>query len=70
MLLFVQCARQGFALGLAIVVGSVPAIRVDSIMKLVVQFLEVSSSRKGQVCALLLSYSAMGYTLLLSACNN
>ncbi|CAA6658932.1 unnamed protein product [Spirodela intermedia] len=40
--------RQGFALGLTVVVGSVPAIRVDSIMKLVFQFLEVSSSRKGQ----------------------
>ncbi|MQL80121.1 hypothetical protein Taro_012548 [Colocasia esculenta] len=43
-----ECARQGFSLGLTVVVGTIPAIKVDSIMKLAVQFLEVSSSKKGQ----------------------
>ncbi|XP_072999992.1 rDNA transcriptional regulator pol5 [Typha latifolia] len=43
-----ECARQGFALGLTLVVGAIPAIKVDSLMKLIVDLLEVSSSMKGQ----------------------
>lgn len=44
-----QCARQGFALGLDMLVGAVPNIAVDSVLKLIVDLLEVSSSMKGQV---------------------
>nr|XP_027112751.1 rDNA transcriptional regulator pol5-like [Coffea arabica] len=43
-----ECARQGFALGLTVLVGEVPNIRVDSLLKLIVDLLEVSSSMKGQ----------------------
>ncbi|KAM7474805.1 hypothetical protein LguiB_022048 [Lonicera macranthoides] len=43
-----ECARQGFALGLTILVAVVPSIKVDSLMKLIVDLLEVSSSMKGQ----------------------
>ncbi|XP_043711070.1 rDNA transcriptional regulator pol5-like [Telopea speciosissima] len=43
-----ECARQGFALGLTILVGSIPCIKVDSVMKLIGDLLEVSSSMKGQ----------------------
>ncbi|XP_043711962.1 rDNA transcriptional regulator pol5-like [Telopea speciosissima] len=43
-----ECARQGFALGLTILVGSIPCMKVDSVMKLIVELLEVSSSMKGQ----------------------
>ena len=44
-----QCARQGFALGLTILVSTIPSIKVKSLLKLIVDFLEVSSSMKGQV---------------------
>lgn len=44
-----QCARQGFALGLTILLGAITSIRVDAILKLIVDLLEVSSSMKGKV---------------------
>lgn len=44
-----QCARQGFALGLTVLIGVIPSIKVDSLLKLVVDLLEVNSSMKGQV---------------------
>ena len=47
--LFVQCARQGFALGMTVLVGAVPCIKVDALLKLIVELLEISSSMKGQV---------------------
>ncbi|CAL5377606.1 unnamed protein product [Camellia sinensis] len=43
-----ECARQGFALGLTILVGAIPSIKVDALLKLIVDLLEVSSSMKGQ----------------------
>ncbi|MCI34983.1 DNA polymerase V-like [Trifolium medium] len=43
------CARQGFALGLTVLVGAIDKIRVGSFLKLVVDLLEVTSSMKGQV---------------------
>lgn len=43
-----ECARQGFALGLSVLVGTIPSIKVDSILKLIVKLLEVNSSMKGQ----------------------
>ncbi|KAM1344946.1 hypothetical protein FF1_034364 [Malus domestica] len=43
-----ECARQGFALGLSILVSTIPSIKVNSLLKLIVDFLEVSSSMKGQ----------------------
>ncbi|KAJ9549371.1 hypothetical protein OSB04_021914 [Centaurea solstitialis] len=42
------CARQGFALGLTLLVGTVPDIALSSLLKLIVDLLEVSSSMKGQ----------------------
>lgn len=47
--IFLQFARQGFALGLTMLVGAVPNIALDSLLKLIVDLLEVSSSMKGQV---------------------
>ncbi|KAL1336158.1 hypothetical protein AAHE18_10G041900 [Arachis hypogaea] len=44
-----ECARQGFALGLTLLVGAVRKIRVESFLKLVVDLLEVTSSMKGQL---------------------
>lgn len=44
-----QCARQGFALGLTVSIGVIPSINVDSLLKLIVDLLEVNSSMKGQV---------------------
>lgn len=43
-----ECARQGFALGLTILVGSIHSITLDSLLKLIVDLLEVTSSMKGQ----------------------
>ncbi|KAJ6845448.1 DNA polymerase V-like isoform X1 [Iris pallida] len=43
-----ECSRQGFALGFAIVVGSIPSIKVEPLMKLIDKSLEVSSGMKGQ----------------------
>ncbi|KAL9251920.1 rDNA transcriptional regulator pol5-like protein [Drosera capensis] len=43
-----EFARQGFALGLTVVVGAIRSIRVDSVLKLILQSLEVTSSMKGQ----------------------
>lgn len=44
-----QFARQGFALGLAVVLESIRAIRVEAVMKLIPTLLEYSSSMKGPV---------------------
>ncbi|KAG8473504.1 hypothetical protein CXB51_035638 [Gossypium anomalum] len=43
-----ECVRQGFALGLTALVAAIPSIKVDSLLKLIVNLLEVSSSMKGQ----------------------
>ncbi|KAL8554862.1 hypothetical protein ACS0TY_002875 [Phlomoides rotata] len=43
-----ECARQGFALGLTMLVGRVPSIKLDSLLKLITTLLEVTSSMKGQ----------------------
>ncbi|XVE49423.1 hypothetical protein DITRI_Ditri01bG0081300 [Diplodiscus trichospermus] len=43
-----ECARQGFALGLTALLATIPSIKVDSLLKLIVNLLEVSSSMKGQ----------------------
>ncbi|KAL5700073.1 DNA-directed DNA polymerase [Ranunculus cassubicifolius] len=43
-----ECARPGFALGLTALVGAIRSIKVDSLMKLIIDLLEVSSSMKGQ----------------------
>ncbi|XP_004485631.1 uncharacterized protein [Cicer arietinum] len=43
-----ECARQGFALGLTVLVNAIHKIRVDSFLKLIVDLLEVTSSMKGQ----------------------
>ncbi|GFS34513.1 DNA polymerase V family [Actinidia rufa] len=43
-----ECARQGFALGLTVLVGAIPCIKIDALLKLTVDLLEVSSSMKGQ----------------------
>lgn len=48
-LFYLQCARQGFALGLTMLVGMVPSIKLESLLKLITTLLEVSSSMKGQV---------------------
>ncbi|KAF2296524.1 hypothetical protein GH714_040526 [Hevea brasiliensis] len=42
------CARQGFALGLTVLVSTIPSIKLHSLLKLIVDLLEVSSSMKGQ----------------------
>ncbi|KAK7302610.1 hypothetical protein RJT34_13502 [Clitoria ternatea] len=59
-----ECARQGFALALTVLVGSVRSIKIESFLKLVVDLLEVTSSMKGQEakdCLLgrLFAYSAL-----------
>ncbi|XP_010546365.1 PREDICTED: DNA polymerase V-like [Tarenaya hassleriana] len=43
-----ECARQGFALGLTLLVGAISSIKAESLMKLIVDALAVSSSMKGQ----------------------
>ncbi|XP_016490689.2 uncharacterized protein LOC107810425 [Nicotiana tabacum] len=43
-----ECARQGFALGMTVLVGTVPCIKVGALLKLIVELLEISSSMKGQ----------------------
>ncbi|XP_057794962.1 uncharacterized protein LOC131011179 [Salvia miltiorrhiza] len=42
-----ECARQRFALGLAMLVGMVHSIKLESLLKLITTLLEVSSSMKG-----------------------
>lgn len=42
------CARQGFALGFAAVVGAIPCIELEALLKLIEELLEVTSSMKGQ----------------------
>ncbi|XP_051146638.1 rDNA transcriptional regulator pol5 [Andrographis paniculata] len=59
-----ECARQGFALGLSILVGSVSSIKLESLLKLIPTLLDLSSSTKGQEardCLLgrLFSYGAL-----------
>ncbi|WCJ18168.1 DNA polymerase V family [Euphorbia peplus] len=59
-----ECARQGFALGLTVLLGTISSIKVDALLKLIVELLEVSSSMKGQEikdCLLgrLFSYGAL-----------
>ncbi|XVF67335.1 hypothetical protein PTKIN_Ptkin10aG0112800 [Pterospermum kingtungense] len=44
-----ECARQGFALGLTALVATIPSIKVDSLLKLMVNLLEIWSSMKGQL---------------------
>ncbi|KAM5548469.1 rDNA transcriptional regulator pol5 [Rosa sericea] len=60
-----ECARQGFALGLTILVSTIRSIKVDSLLKLIVDFLEVTSSMKGQeqrdhLLGRLFAYGALG----------
>ncbi|KAJ4786518.1 DNA polymerase V [Rhynchospora pubera] len=43
-----EFARQGFALALAAVIAEIHAIKLDSLMKFIVEELEVSSGMKGQ----------------------
>ncbi|KAI3913610.1 hypothetical protein MKW92_038254 [Papaver armeniacum] len=43
-----ECARQGFALGLTVVLKTIPDIKLDALMKLITDILEVNSSMKGQ----------------------
>ncbi|XP_016539372.2 rDNA transcriptional regulator pol5 [Capsicum annuum] len=43
-----ECARQGFALGMTVLVCAVPCIKVDALLKLIVELLEISSSMRGQ----------------------
>ncbi|CAN1827463.1 Myb-binding protein 1A, partial [Linum perenne] len=43
-----ECARQGYALGLTLLVCTIPSIKVDSMLKLILEILEVSASMKGQ----------------------
>ncbi|CAN1286885.1 Myb-binding protein 1A, partial [Linum perenne] len=59
-----ECARQGYALGLTLLVCTIPSIKVDSMLKLILEILEVSASMKGQEakdCLLgrLFSYGAL-----------
>ncbi|CAN1286869.1 Myb-binding protein 1A [Linum perenne] len=59
-----ECARQGYALGLTLLVCTIPSIKVDSMLKLIFEILEVSASMKGQEakdCLLgrLFSYGAL-----------
>nr|GEU41962.1 hypothetical protein [Tanacetum cinerariifolium] len=42
-----ECARQGFALRLTMLVGAVSNFAIDSLLKLIFDLLEVSSSMKG-----------------------
>lgn len=44
-----QCARQGFALGLAAIVGTIPSVNVESVMKLIEDELRVTVKMEGQV---------------------
>ncbi|CAN4107855.1 unnamed protein product [Withania somnifera] len=42
------CARQGFALGMTVLIGAVPCIKLVALFKLIVKLLEISSSMRGQ----------------------
>ncbi|KAG8498066.1 hypothetical protein CXB51_007330 [Gossypium anomalum] len=46
--LVLQCVGQGFALGLTALVAKIPSIKVDSLLKLIVNLLGVSSSMEDQ----------------------
>ncbi|CAI0425340.1 unnamed protein product [Linum tenue] len=66
-----ECARQGFALGLTLLVCTISSIKVDSLLKLIVETLEVSASMKGQEvkdCLLgrLFSYGALARSGILN----
>ncbi|KAF3783570.1 DNA polymerase V [Nymphaea thermarum] len=59
-----ECARQGFALGLTTVLGTIQSISIDSTLELIDNLLEVSSSMKGQEArdcflGLLFAYGAL-----------
>ncbi|RZC64835.1 hypothetical protein C5167_008530 [Papaver somniferum] len=55
-----ECARQGFALGLTVVLKTIPDIKLDALMKLITDILEVNSSMKGQQkTAYFFSYGAV-----------
>ncbi|KAM0933020.1 putative DNA-directed DNA polymerase [Dioscorea sansibarensis] len=43
-----ECARQGFALGLAGIVGTSPSVNVESVMKLIEYELRVTAKMEGQ----------------------
>ncbi|KAI3841024.1 hypothetical protein MKX03_018255 [Papaver bracteatum] len=43
-----ECARQGFALGLTVVLKTIPDVKLDALMKLITDILEINSSMKGQ----------------------
>ncbi|KAJ8768977.1 hypothetical protein K2173_023972 [Erythroxylum novogranatense] len=43
-----ECARQGFAVGLTALIGTISNISLDSLLKLIVELLDVSSSMMGQ----------------------
>ncbi|XP_047312585.1 rDNA transcriptional regulator pol5-like [Impatiens glandulifera] len=43
-----ECARQGFALGLSVLVSSIPSIKIDALLNLIVDTLPATSSMKGQ----------------------
>ncbi|KAL6209478.1 hypothetical protein ACLB2K_020420 [Fragaria x ananassa] len=60
-----ECARQGFAVGLTMLGSTIRSIKVDSLLKLIVDFLEVTSSMKGQeqrdrLLGRLFAYGALG----------
>lgn len=68
--LLLQCARQGFALGLTVLIGTIHSIQLESLLKLIVDLLEVSSSMKGQVgFSLLCSFRLVLIRLLPSSCK-
>ncbi|PKA55156.1 DNA polymerase phi subunit [Apostasia shenzhenica] len=67
-----ECARQGFSLGLTVVVGMIPAIKLESLLKLIINLLEVPSAMKGQEardCLLgrLFAYGSLARSQRLSA---
>ncbi|GKB32093.1 hypothetical protein Tco_0871494 [Tanacetum coccineum] len=69
-----KCTRQGFALGLAMLAGAVSNITLESLWKLIVDLLKVSSPMRGQLAwcgwscglrqevVLWVAISSIGYT--------
>ncbi|KAK8938561.1 hypothetical protein KSP39_PZI011336 [Platanthera zijinensis] len=43
-----ECARQGFSLGLAVVLEKITAVKVESVMRLIIKKLNIPSGMKGQ----------------------
>ncbi|CAN0898649.1 rDNA transcriptional regulator pol5 [Linum grandiflorum] len=67
-----ECARQGYALGLSLLVCTISSIKVDSILKVILEILEVTASMRGQEakdCLLgrLFSYGALARSGRLNA---